>query len=144
MAQEEVDRIKEKFSELNLNAEYLEHKAVLTSEDAARTRGFELKQGIKAMLFTNGTDFVLVDVPAGKTRMATPEEVLEKTGCEIGSVPPLGHKNKIKILVDNQVFDNEVSDFNIGLLTVSAKIPTLDVRKAFEDAEAVFGEFIRE
>lgn len=162
MGIDEVIRIKEKFSSLNLEVEYLEHEAVLTSIDAAKTRGFELKQGIKAILFTNEVkEWVIVNVAAdkkidqkkvasflnwskSKIRMATPAEVLEITGCEIGSVPPLCHKSKIKILVDNGIFENTINDFNIGLLTSSVKINTLDVRVAFEDANAVFGNFIKQ
>ncbi len=110
MGIEEVELIKKKFSLLNLEVEYLEHEEVITSEDAAKTRGFELKQGIKAILFTNNeNDWVVVDVPAdkrvdqkkvavemewskSKIRMATEEEVMKITGCKIGAVPPFGHK----------------------------------------------------
>ena len=95
MGLEEVNRIKKIFSELQLHPTYREHAAVITSEEAARTRGDQLKEGIKALLFTNGkTQWVIVDVPAdkkvdqkkvaeqvgwskGKIRMATPEEVLK-------------------------------------------------------------------
>ena len=116
MGIEEVNKIKEIFKETNITPVYLEHEAVITSEDAAKTRGFELKQGIKAILFTNdNNEWIVVDVPAdrkvdqkkvagflnwskNKIRMATEEEVMQKTGCEIGAVPPFGHKEKIRIL----------------------------------------------
>ena len=50
-----------------------------------------------------------------KTRIATNNEVMEKTGCEIGAVPPFLHKEKIQILVDKKIYDNDISTFNIGL-----------------------------
>ena len=53
MGKEEMERIKKTFSRLNLHPTYLEHEEVITSEDAAKTRGFELRQGIKALVFTN-------------------------------------------------------------------------------------------
>lgn len=161
MGQEEIDRIKEKFSELKLNPTYLEHEPVITSEDAAKTRGFALKQGIKALLFTNGKDeWILVDVPAdqkvdqkkvasflgwsnGKTRLATQEEVMQKTGCEIGAVPPFGHKTTIPIIYDKNIFNNEISTFNIGLRTNSVKIPTQEMSLVFASIEAKEGNFIK-
>ena len=162
MGKEEVEKIKYIFSELGVAPEYLEHEAVITSEDAAKTRGFELKQGIKAILFTNGGgEFVVVDVPAdkkvdqkivakgmgwsnSKTRIATPAEVLEQTGCEIGSVPPFGHKNSLKICYDERIFDNDYNAFNIGLRTHSVKVKTEDVRHVFEKLNLIKGYFIKE
>ena len=76
-----------------------------------------------------------------KTRMATPDEVLEKTGCEIGSVPPFGHKEIIKILVDEGVFENQMNAFNIGLRTESLKIETEDMKKVFLKINAQEGIF---
>ena len=37
MGQEEVDRIKDFFSQMQIFPVYLEHEAVITSEDAAKT-----------------------------------------------------------------------------------------------------------
>ena len=145
MGKEEVEKIKREFSSLELYPEYLKHKEVITSENAAKTRGFELKQGIKAILFTNNSDWVITNIPAdkkvdekkiaaplgwsrNKIRMAKPKEVLKKTGCQIGAVPPFGHKEKIKILVDKGIYDNEISTFNIGLRTESVKIPTKEMK----------------
>ena len=158
MSQDEINRIKAFLHSLNLHPIYLEHQAVITSQDAAATRGFELKQGIKALLFTNETDWVIVDVPAdkkvdtkkviqqlgwskSKIRMATPEEVLSKTGCEIGAVPPFGHKETISLLVDLNIYQNQESAFNIGLRTHSLKIPTSEMKQVFTKLNAIEGIF---
>ncbi len=159
MSINEVNRIKEFFSNFEIDVTYLEHDAVITSEEAAKTRGFELKQGIKAILFKNDkNEFVIVNVPADKkiddkkvatilnwpkrkVRIATSQEVLEKTGCEVGSVPPFGHKEKIQILVDKGVYDNIESDFNIGLRTHSVKIKTKSMKKVFDLIGAKEGDF---
>jgi prolyl-tRNA editing enzyme YbaK/EbsC (Cys-tRNA(Pro) deacylase) len=160
MGLEEVQRIKHKFSELNLNPTYLEHEEVITSEDASRTRGFELKQGIKALVFTDGNDWVVVDIPAdrkvdvkkvasqlnwskSKIRMATEEEVMNKTGCQIGAVPPFGHKTPIPILVDQGIYDNLVSAFNIGLRTQSVKISTAEMKIVFNSLKVIEGQFTK-
>ena len=158
MAIEEVHRIKRIFQELGITPTYLEHQPVITSEEAARSRGFELKQGIKALLFTNEEEWIIVDLPAdrkvdqksvaallgwskSKIRMATPEEVVDKTGCEIGAVPPFGHKEHIPILVDIGIYDNKESAFNIGLRTHSVKIKTALMRMVFEKVKAKEGKF---
>ncbi len=161
MGIEEIDRIKKIFEKLKLHPHYLEHEEVITSEDAAKTRGFALKQGIKALLFTNGEDYVIVDVPAdrkvdsrklantmnwskNKIRMANENEVMEKTGCKIGAVPPFGHKEKIKILVDTKIYNNKESAFNIGLRTNSVKIKTEEMRVVFKEVDAIEGDFVKE
>jgi prolyl-tRNA editing enzyme YbaK/EbsC (Cys-tRNA(Pro) deacylase) len=162
MSEQEVNKIKKIFSDLSISPQYLEHEPVITSVDAAKTRGFELKQGIKAIVFTNGKgDFVVTDVPAdkkvdqklvatavgwskGSIRIATEQEVLEQTGCLIGSVPPFGHKNPLKIFYDEKVFENEFNAFNIGLRTHSVKIKTDDVRKTFQQLNLIKGNFIKD
>lgn len=162
MSFNELNRIKEGLSRLNLNPVYFEHEPVITSEQAAQTRGFALKQGIKALLFTNGNgEWVIVDIPANQKahlkkiaeirgwskrdiRMATPEEVVYVTDCEIGSVPPFGHKTAIPIFVDVGVYDNEESAFNIGLRTHSVRIPTADMKILFKDLGVTEGSFIKE
>jgi len=160
MGQEEVNRIKEKFSKLKLSPEYLEHEEVLTSIDVARTRGFELKQGIKAILLMNGNEFVIVDIPAdkkvdvkeisnvtgwsrGKTKMETEEEVMNVTNCRIGAVPPFGHKTQVKIFVDERIYENEISTFNIGLRTKSVKIPTREIKILFDSLGVTEEKFVK-
>ena len=75
--------------------------------------------------------------------MATQEEVLEKTGCELGAVPPFGHKTKVLLLVDKKVYDNKESAFNIGLRTNSVKILTEEMKILFSKVGAIEGEFTK-
>ncbi|MCU0660599.1 MAG: hypothetical protein MUD00_03265 [Candidatus Pacebacteria bacterium] len=161
MSAVEREKIKSEFALLGIVPEYIEHEPVITSEDAARTRGFALKQGIKALLFTNGSAaWVIVGIPGDKKadqkkvadtigwarrdiRMATVEEVLTITGCEIGSVPPFGHKTLVPILIDQSVYDNAENVFNIGLRTDSAKVATDDMRMLFRAIGALEGDFVK-
>ncbi|MBM3232803.1 hypothetical protein FJZ18_01400 [Candidatus Pacearchaeota archaeon] len=160
MGMEEIERVKSIFQELNLNPEYREHAPAITSEEASRNRGDLLKQGIKSLLFTNGKDFIIVNLPADQKvdtkkveqtlnwqrstmRMATPQEVIEKTGCEIGAVPPFGHKTPLQILVDLGVYDNKESAFNIGLRTYSVKISTHKMKNLFRHLNALEGAFAK-
>ena len=161
MSSKEVKKIKEFFSKLPLHPKYLEHREVTTSEEASKIMNITLKQGIKAILFTDTkNNWIVVDIPAdkkvdekqvatllgwskNKIRMATPEEIVQKTGCEIGAVPPFGHKELIPILVDQKVYENEESAFNIGLRTISVKIPTKEMKIVFEKSQAREGNFTK-
>ncbi len=60
-------------------------------------------------------------------RLASSEEVLKITGCEIGSVPPFGHKKALKTYMDKDVLENEWVNFNIGLHTKSANMKSRDL-----------------
>ena len=73
--------------------------------------------------------------------MANQNEVFQKTGCELGAVPPFGHKEFLPILVDVGIYDNEESTFNIGLRTESLKIETEDMKKVFLKINAQEGIF---
>jgi prolyl-tRNA editing enzyme YbaK/EbsC (Cys-tRNA(Pro) deacylase) len=159
--EEEVNRIKKILSDLGVIAEFIEHDAIISSENAAEMHGVELKQGVKSIVFTNSKgEFIVINIPADKkidskivaskngwsnssTRIATPEEVINQTGCEIGAVPPFGHKNKMKIFFDTSIWDNDISLFNIGLKTHSVKIKTEDLKKVFTDLNLIEGSFVK-
>ena len=96
-----------------------------TAQDAAKALDCNVGAIVKSLLFRTGDDFILCLV-AGDKRcslnklkklkdkkdilMASPEEVKTQTGYTIGGVSPIGHLNKIEILIDkylerfNQLF----------------------------------------
>jgi len=103
-----------------------EHKAVLTSEEAAEVRGVTLASGAKAILLKDtGKKLALEGVPfylavqsasskfASKTfkklintksiRFATPEEVWNTTGCLPGAVAPFGKIFGVPTWVDRSM-----------------------------------------
>lgn len=119
-----------------------EHKAVLTSEEAAEVRGVSLASGAKAMLIKDtgkklsreGVSYYLAVMSAAnrfsskqfkktincKTfRFATPEEVHEVTGCLPGAVPPFGKIFGVPVWVDRSLGKNESINFNCGMRTKS-------------------------
>ena len=73
--------------------------------------------------------------------MATHEEVLRITGCEIGAVPPFGHKEKLTIFVDKEIYTNKENAFNIGLRTHSVQVPTEEMKKVFDILQVQEGDF---
>lgn len=122
-----------------------EHQPVHHAEEAALVRGFDLHTGVKSLIFkiqhSAGNDFILVLVSGDKRvdsqklkeilkvkniSLASPEEVLEKTGCEIGSCHPFGNLMGMKTYMDEKILANKTVAFNAGLLTMSI---TLDPKE---------------
>src|SRR5882724_2211168 len=109
------------------------HEATLTSEDAARARGEELRVGGKALLIKVDDTFKLFVISAAmkidskkirqrfyakKTRFASKEELFEKTGLLTGSVPPFGAPIlPFELYIDASITRNERIAFNAGSLT---------------------------
>ena len=89
-----------------------------TAQDAAKALDCNVGAIVKSLLFSTGDDFILCLV-AGDKRcslnklkklkdkkdilMASPEEVKTQTGYTIGGVSPIGHLNKIEILIDKSL-----------------------------------------
>ena len=89
-----------------------------TAQDAAKALDCNVGAIVKSLLFRTGDDFILCLV-AGDKRcslnklkklkdkkdilMASPEEVKTQTGYTIGGVSPIGHIEKIEIIIDNSL-----------------------------------------
>lgn len=109
------------------------HAPVVTSEDAARVRGVDMRTGAKALVMqTDKTKrhilFVLpADLRLDKKKVkaligesvsfaADPEVVTE---CVRGSVPPFGSVLGLVTYCDQRLAENEKINFNAGSLTDS-------------------------
>jgi Ala-tRNA(Pro) deacylase len=128
--------------------EVSEHVAVYSSEDAAEVRGVKLKTGVKALVLkTEKAHFVLgliaadkkIDlkklakiVKTKKLQLASPQEVLKITSCEIGSVHPFGNLHGLPTYMDDSVLENDMVNFNAGLHTVSIQMKAKDLNKAIK------------
>ena len=101
----------------SLNIIALENSA-RTAIDAAYSLKCEVGAIVKSLLFKTNDSFVLCLVSGDKrcslnklkkitkktdVSMATPENVKNQTGYTIGGVSPIGHLNKIDILIDNNL-----------------------------------------
>lgn len=118
------------------------HEPTLTSEDAARARGEDLKIGGKALLMSADGAFRLFVLPADrkvdsgairrtlglkKMRFATREELHELTGLVPGSVPPFGEPVlPYPLYLDAALQENERIAFNAGMLTDSIILSVAD------------------
>lgn len=145
--------IKKLFTDNNIEFKEFEHPPVRTSEDAARIRKTDISHGAKAIIFEADSRPILIVVPGNRKidtkkfknlfkvkdlRMSTPQEILDKFGLEIGSIPPLGNVLGIQTYFDQALSLNEVVDFNVGYLTKSMETRSEDLEKV---VKPIIGEF---
>ena len=89
-----------------------------TAKDAAIALGCDVGAIVKSLLFKTGDNFTLCLVAGDKRcsliklkkikdekdiSMASPKEVKTQTGYTIGGVSPIGHLEKIEIIIDNSL-----------------------------------------
>ena len=89
-----------------------------TAQDAATTLACDVGAIVKSLLFKAENTFILCLVAGDKRcslnklkkikdkkdiSMASPEEVKTQTGYTIGGVSPVGHLEKIEIIIDNSL-----------------------------------------
>ena len=116
-----AEKALKKFNQ-NLNVITLETSA-RTAKEAASSLGCEVGAIVKSLLFKTENTFIL-NLVAGDRKvslnkikkllnkknvsMASAKDVKSITGYTIGGVSPIGHLNKIDILIDNSLcrFDN--------------------------------------
>jgi Ala-tRNA(Pro) deacylase len=148
-----LQQIKDLLNEYKIKFEPTTHAPVKTSEEAAKVRGTELKQGAKALIMYGDDKPMMIVLAADRKidnakfkttykmkdlRMAKPEEVKEVTNTEIGAVPPFGNLFDIPLYVDKSLEENETIVFNAGTHTDSISMSYKDFEKV---SKAIVGEF---
>ena len=93
-------------------------KSARTAQDAATALGCNVGAIVKSLLFKTNDSFILCLVAGDKraslnkikkiinkkdVSMANPEDVKSQTGYTIGGVSPIGHLEKIEIIIDNSL-----------------------------------------
>lgn len=153
---EVLDAIRSLLRSAGVSFREVQHEPTRTSEESARARGEELRVGGKALLIKTDDVFRLFVLPADcradsnairtelgvrRTRFATPEELLERTGLVPGSVPPFGEPIlPFGLHVDAGTCGNERIAFNAGTLTDSMILTTSDyLRVARPERVFAFG-----
>ena len=116
---EAVKRAKEALKKFNSEIKVIElEQTARTANDAANSLNTEVGSIVKSLLFRYEGNFLLCLVSGDKRcslnklkkifnskdlSMASPDEVKDQTGYTIGGVSPVGHKNKLEILVDESL-----------------------------------------
>ncbi|MFC1768815.1 aspartate--tRNA ligase [Nanoarchaeota archaeon] len=139
------EKIRDALDSDKIEYEVLEHKAVYTSDEAAKVRGTELKQGCKALVCKTENGFIQVVVPGNREidiekvkkvlklkeiTLANADDVKKISGCSIGAVPPFGNLFGLNVFIDNKVAENKEVAFNAGLHVKSIKMKAKDLIKA--------------
>lgn len=150
MVENVLEKLCALFDEGKADYRVLHHEAGdRTSQSVADIRGTELGQGAKAlccMVKGNGIkQYVLAVLPAdcqadlkaiakelGGTRagLASPDEVMDLTGCVLGAVPPVALDDRLLGVADPTLFTRyKELAFNAGSRDVSIIINTEDFRR---------------
>ena len=123
-----------------------------TAIEAASSLGCEVGAIVKSLLFKTENTFTLFLVSGDKkaslnkikktlnikdVSMASPDEVKNITGYTIGGVSPVGHLNKIEILIDHSLarFKN---------LYAAAGHPNCVFKTNFDDLQKITNGFIKD
>lgn len=114
-----VERVQEYLTQNGVNSRVIElDKSTRTAPMAAEAIGTELGSIVKSLIFVADGEIVLVlvagdrradvsklaqQLSVSEVRIASAEEVREKTGFAIGGVPPVGHRSPLPTLIDSSL-----------------------------------------
>jgi Ala-tRNA(Pro) deacylase len=147
MSIKEFNLIVDFLSSKNVPFEHIVHEHVHRSEEAAKIRGNRIEQAAKAIVLkvrkkkSKEYEFIQCVISGHKkidlkklkslleldnASLASPEEVLEKTECTVGSVPPFGLLFGLKTYMEASVLDNEFIFFSAGTHNDSIKMKSRD------------------
>jgi prolyl-tRNA editing enzyme YbaK/EbsC (Cys-tRNA(Pro) deacylase) len=144
-----AQRLQDRLHELGLEVEIQElSESTRTAQEAADAVGADVGQIVKSLVFVDDDGPVLclcagdrrVDTAKLRpgARQARGDEVREATGFAIGGVPPLGHEQPVRTVVDSSLrrFDTvwcaggtPHAVFPVRVEALIAAIPAADVRE---------------
>jgi Ala-tRNA(Pro) deacylase len=146
-------KIKEILDNARVEYTHLTHEHVSTSEDAAKIRGTNLEDAAKAIILKvqsrdGAFQFIQAVIPANlridlkklkllldskNVALASPDEVLEQTGCTIGSVPPFASALfNIPMYMDESVLKKDLIVFSAGTHNDSIQMKAQDYFEILE------------
>jgi Ala-tRNA(Pro) deacylase len=147
MTTETFLKIKEILDDAKLEYTHLTHDYVRTSEDAAKIRGTNIEDAAKAIILNvqnkNGNyNMVQAVIPANEridlkklkiilesknVSLSSPDEVLERTGCTVGSVPPFAKMLfGMSTYLDESILKKDFIVFSAGTHNDSIKMKAQD------------------
>ena len=143
--EKQLEDLKEFLGSNRVKYKLFEHGPIRTAEQASAVRGVPLSQGVKSLVFKiqkeDYDDIVLVLVRGDKkadnekvarilnaknAKLASHEEVFEKTSCEVGSVHPFGNLFGLDVYMDRGILENEEVSFSAGTHNHSISMKTKD------------------
>jgi len=148
------DKIVDFLNTENVSYRVIEHEVVRSSQEEAEKTGTNLSQGAKTLImFGDGHPLMVVLSSIDKIEfkklkkalsikdlvMATPDQVKEIVGVEVGAVPPFGNLLNLPLYVDNHLAKEKEIIFGTGLFTKSIMMRYCDFEKV---AKPMVGDYI--
>ena len=138
--------------------EEISHEPVYHMEEAAVICGHEPDKGVKVLFFrsyssknnfdygiavwqgTSPVDFKKVAEMTGskKISLASPNEVVEQLGIEIGSLSPFGYDKYLPVVFDEALTDNDFVYINAGRHDRTVKMKPSDLIKILSESGKPF------
>jgi Cys-tRNA(Pro) deacylase len=125
-------------------------------EQAAQERGQRPEQVLRSIVFRLGEEKYVLVVAAGprqlswpalreclgvaRMSMASPEEVLQRTGYQTGAVSPFGLPEPMRVLVDENVLKEDEVSIGSGVRYTTVILHTEDLMRALGEVEV--GRFV--
>lgn len=148
------DKIVDFLNTENASYRVIEHEVVRSSQEESEKTGTNLSQGAKTLvMFGDGHPLMVVLSSIDKIEfkklkkalrikdlvMATPDQVKEVVGVEVGAVPPFGNLLNLPLYVDNHLAKEKEIIFGTGLFTKSIMMRYCDFEKV---AKPMVGDYI--
>lgn len=119
------------------------HEETYSAKKASKILGKDIKKVAKTVVFVDEKRAPLLVIMPGhrkvnqnklakllgkkKLRLAKPEEVLEATGYEAGAVPPVGHKDEILTILDEELLELDRVSVGGGSVNATLEISPKDI-----------------
>ena len=125
--------------------EIVEHEPVYTNPAMAAALNVSESETVKSLVLkTKEGNMIVLVLPGNKkvdwkqaaagaktkkVSFAKPEDVSQAVGCEVGCVPPFGHRTEIPIYMDPDLTQKNFVYFNPGVHDKSFKVKAWDLKK---------------
>ena len=123
--------------------EFIEKSTTHHATDASRTSGIPLHGIVKTIVFVDSEEKPVVGVVRAdckvsrhklescsglrKLQIASDEAAERSTGFPTGGIPPVGHKKRLQVYVDNRVLEAESVWCGGGTRTRLVRLKTADI-----------------
>ncbi len=128
---------------VEIEFEFFEKKATHTAEAAAKSLGVPLNKIVKSIIFVDENKLPLLAIIRGdqhvsrkalqqalnvkKATIASQKIAEQVTGYPTGGIPPIGHKNPLRTVIDPLVLENEFIWAGGGTRKKMVKLKTSDI-----------------
>jgi len=125
--------------------EFLEKRSTHHAQEASEATGVDLSQIVKTIVFLDRESKPLIAVVQGdrnvsrhklehcshskSVRVASPDIAEEVTGYPTGGIPPVGHKKRLPVFIDEGVMRQEYVWCGGGARTKLVRLKTEDIAR---------------